>query len=207
VQRLLLLIPAWLALGACATEYPLDPTPCDDLCHATLRVACDEEPEDCVRNCELADLEPACEQTRQELTSCYSQAPNDAFVCVGDGFDSTIRVRDEICQRERDALLSCQEPDMAECLALCRPLQQQVVSAELATPTLPSREAPRLEAGLEDDVCLLLTEPCETLCWNLLSISALLVESPSQHDAEAPSSPESAIAEALADCEIDAPEL
>jgi hypothetical protein len=96
---------------------------------------------------------------------------------------------------------------MAECLALCRPLQQQVVSAELMTPTIPAREAPRLEAGLEADVCLLLTEPCETLCWNLPSISALLVESQPGRDAQAPDSPESAIAEALADCDVEAPEL
>jgi hypothetical protein len=188
-------------LGGCANEYPLAPTACDDFCRVTLRVPCDEEPEDCVRNCELVGVLPSCESAREELTACYSQAPSSAFVCVGDGFDATIRVRDSICRDERDAFLSCQEPDMSECLALCRPIQQQAVDAERVTrPLQPSSEPVSADAGSAADECLLLTQPCETLCWNLSTLSALEVEA--ELDAAALGSPESAIATALSACEL-----
>jgi hypothetical protein len=47
----------WLSvsagLPACAGDYPLSPTPCDDYCHATKGLQCDfYSPASCVAQCE-----------------------------------------------------------------------------------------------------------------------------------------------------------
>jgi hypothetical protein len=67
-------------------------------------------------------------------------------------------------------------------------------------PLQPSSEPVSADAGSAADECLLLTQPCETLCWNLSTLSALEVEA--ELDAAALGSPESAIATALSACEL-----
>jgi hypothetical protein len=162
-------LPQWgaalvlLGIGqACANEYPIAPTFCDDFCRATLRPQCDSQPEDCVRECELQDIAPACESAQRELLACYTAAPDDAFVCWGWG--SSVRVRDGVCETERDALLVCELPTIEPCLDFCRPYQR----------TLDQRlqsQSETADAAVSDD-CALLRQSCEGICWNLLTIGA-----------------------------------
>lgn len=146
----------------CANEYPIQPTFCDDFCRATLRPQCDNQPEDCVRECELRDVSARCEPDQQALLTCYTEAPDDAFACWGWG--SSVRVRDGVCEAERDAFLVCELPDIESCLDFCRPyqtaldqrLQSQVGAADASV----------------SDQCVLLRQSCEGICWNLLTIGA-----------------------------------
>ena len=161
--------PQWTAalvlLGAgqaCSNEYPIQPTFCDDFCRVTLRSECDQEPEDCVRECELQDVAPDCEPLQRQLLDCYTDAPDDAFVCWSG--NSSVRVRDGVCATQRDALLTCELPTIEPCLQFCRPYQLTLDQRLQSAPD-------GADAGVSDD-CLLLRQPCETVCWNLLTIGA-----------------------------------
>ncbi|MET0410755.1 MAG: hypothetical protein ABW217_05645, partial [Polyangiaceae bacterium] len=92
------------------SAYPIEPTFCDDWCYTLRRVACDQEPENCVRACE-ADREPRCASEHEVLRACYAAEPVESFVCVGQGFGADIRPRQGVCQPERDALIACAAPD------------------------------------------------------------------------------------------------
>lgn len=157
---------ALLLLGgasqACANEYPIAPTFCDDFCRATLRPHCDSQPEDCVRECELQAITPPCESARAELSTCYAQAPDEAFVCGGWGY--SVRVRDRVCESERDALLTCELPTIEPCLAFCRPYQSTLDQRVQSVGDDP-------DAGVAES-CPLLRQSCEGICWNLLTIGA-----------------------------------
>lgn len=167
IHRRVLSAVVWAALGTasttnCSNEYPIEPTFCDDFCRATLRSGCNSEPENCVRECELQAIEPECHSKRDELLRCYKNAPDEAFECSG--FAGT-RVKDGVCQRERDAILTCELPQMAPCLGFCRPYQA----------ALDERVQAPHDAGVSEH-CPLLRQSCEGICWNLLSIGALRAE-------------------------------
>jgi hypothetical protein len=135
------------------SDYPIEPTFCDDWCFTLRRVPCDQEPENCVRDCE-ADREPRCASEHEQLRVCYAAEPTDSFVCVGQGFGSDIRPRPGICQAERDALIACAAPEEWECVQLCRDVDA-AQPPEDETP-LPD---PRLCPGRDI--------PCGNLCRQL----------------------------------------
>lgn len=147
---------------ACGNEYPIAPTFCDEFCRATLRPQCDSQPENCVRECELQQISLSCKPAQERLLHCYEDAPDDAFVCWGWG--SSVRVRDGVCESERDALLTCELPNVELCLDFCRPYQRSL------DERLRSRSGASDAAVTED--CVLLRQSCEGLCWNLLTIGA-----------------------------------
>lgn len=154
-----LLLVAALA-GGC-DEYPLSPTFCDDWCRATLRGGCDSEPENCVRECELTRATGSCFALQRDLLECYEAAPNEAFVCVEQDFGTDNRIADGHCREERDLLFDCEAPGIGECLSLCRGFQESQLS---------SFEENQV-AGAEGE-CVVLDVSCESLCWNLLGLSA-----------------------------------
>jgi hypothetical protein len=127
------------------SEYPIAPTFCDDWCYTLRRVACDQEPENCVRSCE-ADREPRCASEHEVLRACYAAEPVDSFVCVGQGFGADIRPRQGVCQDQRDALIACAAPDEWQCLQLCREVdaeQPEEDDAPLPDPRrCPARDIP-----------------------------------------------------------------
>jgi hypothetical protein len=67
-----------LVSGACSGGYPLEPTPCDDLCNAAGNVmsCAPSDPAGCVVACEAQHLgiEP-CRGELQELLRCYRSSP------------------------------------------------------------------------------------------------------------------------------------
>lgn len=67
-----------LALPSCSGDYPLAPTPCDDLCHATQGPSCPEDyaPAACVASCESAHFgDEACRPYLEEVVRCYRDTP------------------------------------------------------------------------------------------------------------------------------------
>ncbi len=154
-------------LLACGYDYPISPSYCDDFCNATLRPGCDREPENCVRECELGFRGEACTETRHALLACYRTAPDHAFTC--NEWGSSVRVNDDTCRSERDEALVCELPGMHECLTFCRPLQQALdEQVRLSDGGAPDAAVPR--------ACPLLREPCETLCWNVVTWGVLSSE-------------------------------
>jgi len=104
-----------LAQG-CENDYPIAPTTCDDWCHATERADCqeDESPDNCVSNCEATAVGrrfPRCEPEWIELTDCYLEAPNSAFVCVADHSQPS----DSVCLEQRRQANYC----VSELTGLC----------------------------------------------------------------------------------------
>ncbi|RYZ04021.1 MAG: hypothetical protein EOO73_25545 [Myxococcales bacterium] len=75
----LLILP--LSFGGCSGGYPLEPTPCDELCHLTKGPGCaeDYQPAACVVSCEQShfDAEP-CRQLRDAMIACYRATPGAA---------------------------------------------------------------------------------------------------------------------------------
>jgi hypothetical protein len=143
-----------LLLAQCDySTYPLAPTFCDDWCYTLRRLACDQEPENCVRACE-ADREPRCADQHEALRLCYAAEPVESFVCVGQGFGADIRPRAGVCQSERDTLIQCAAPDEWRCIEMCRE-----VDAE---------QPPEDESPLPDPrVCPAREIPCGNLCRQL----------------------------------------
>jgi hypothetical protein len=148
-----------LLVAGCDTVYPLEPTFCDDWCRATLRAGCDEEPENCVRECEQNRVDASCVKLQQSLLECYQRAEDSAFTCVEVGFGNATRVAGGECQSERDALFECEAPGIGACLVTCRNIQanQQAQADGSAEPS----SAETMNA------CPALDVPCESACWNL----------------------------------------
>lgn len=179
----------WLiaaGLSSCESEYPLEPTFCDDWCRATLRAGCDEEPENCVRACEQTKASEPCFDLQRELLQCYEDASDDAFLCV-DGFGGDTRVRPETCQGQRDRLFECEAPGIGLCLDACRAIQGQQLSAGV-DETNP-------EPASDDIVCPTLNVPCESVCFNFitagvlddLDLAGFVAPNPNNDDAGSPS--------------------
>jgi hypothetical protein len=105
--------PAVVALiaalsSACQNDYPLEPTPCDDWCYATERVACgNNDPASCVAACEAdgnVPGPPQCRELWEAALSCYEKLPDEA-VCPwqlghGEAFS-------DACGPEMSAYMSC----------------------------------------------------------------------------------------------------
>jgi hypothetical protein len=163
---------AALALVGCNNEYTSAPTFCDDWCHATLRTSCGEEPDTCVRDCELTKASGDCKDLQQKLLSCYEGAAKSAFVCAGSGFRQETRVKPEVCQRERDAMYECEAPGIGTCLNLCRTIQQQQLDRTLDSKTgLVDFSLLAVDAGARPP-CPAFDQPCEALCFSLVGFSS-----------------------------------
>jgi hypothetical protein len=103
---ILALIAAFSA--ACQNDYPLEPTPCDDWCYATERVACgNSDPASCVAACEAegsAPGPPECRELWEAALSCYQQLPDEAL-CPWQFSDEA--VFSDVCGPEMNAYMSC----------------------------------------------------------------------------------------------------
>jgi len=144
-----------MCLLRCADEtYPLDPSLCDRWCRVQLRAGCDEEPENCVRNCERSRAPAGCTAPEGELLGCYERAAPSDFACSEQGFLTIARPEVWVCQKERDALIECAHPEVKACLDLCR-----VFAASYAAGIEPDASAP------ERRVCPVRDVPCDSLCW------------------------------------------
>ncbi|MDF3070823.1 MAG: hypothetical protein K0R38_6424 [Polyangiaceae bacterium] len=74
-----LLLP--LSFGGCSGGYPLEPTPCDELCHVTKGNACPEDyrPAACVVTCEQGDFDAEpCRQLFDAVIACFRDSPGAA---------------------------------------------------------------------------------------------------------------------------------
>lgn len=74
-----LLLP--LSFGGCSGGYPLEPTPCDELCHVTKGPGCAEDysPAGCVVTCERSSLDiAACRPFFDAVVECYRAKPDAA---------------------------------------------------------------------------------------------------------------------------------
>jgi hypothetical protein len=152
---LLVVVGCVPALSSCEASYPLEPTFCDDWCRALLRTECDQEPENCVRDCEMSRASETCRSLERELFQCYSGASDDDFVCTGEGFGSTNQPKVEVCRAERDALLFCEFPTAELCVDACRDLEAAFGDTD----------------GPEAGACPPLGPVCETFC---VDVSAAL---------------------------------
>lgn len=159
----------WLALCAwgCNEGYWLEPTFCDQWCAALRHPSdCAQGPASCVRDCELTKASGECFPLQERLLSCYEALDPDAFMCALPGsqvsFDDRQRVEKSACRSERDALFECEAPGFGQCLGLCRGYQEILTQGALGFPG--SVAAP--------EGCLLLTQPCETVCWTAFQFTS-----------------------------------
>jgi hypothetical protein len=154
----------YLSVTGCDySSYPIEASFCDDWCRTLRRTDCDQEPENCIRDCESALPSDRCQPLQASLLSCYAAVPPDQFECVGQGFQATVRPRPEICTLERDELISCEVPRVMDCIDVCRELD---ASDPFASPRVPTSDG-MLVAPSEDRVCPESPLPCERLCWVL----------------------------------------
>jgi hypothetical protein len=165
---------AGFALAACDDEYPLEPTFCDDWCHATLRADCGDEPDNCVRECELTKSDDECLSKQRKLMQCYESASDEAFTCAGTGFQFETRVSPTTCEAERDALFECEAPGIGVCLSFCRTTQQRQLGAIVDSDTglVDFSRLSESDAGVGAD-CPALDQPCDQLCWSVFSFTSL----------------------------------
>jgi hypothetical protein len=116
LSSLLLAATAFVAF-ACS-EYPLPPTDCDDWCFATQHGCEDDDPADCVRECEeeRATREArACDAPFHVLTACYRENPSAAFACRG---NVTRPIAG--CQDQRRDFVACMAPGGRLCFEQCQ---------------------------------------------------------------------------------------
>jgi hypothetical protein len=147
------LAAGYVAVTGCEySDYPGDATFCDDWCHVLRRSGCDQEPENCVRDCESALPSERCFELQATLLECYQSVPADRFECVGQGFQSTVRPLPEICTEQRHALIRCEVPRVMQCIDACIELDV-------------SRQA--LGDAGQGTLCPEAPFPCERLCWEL----------------------------------------
>jgi hypothetical protein len=145
--------PAWFT-QCDYTEYPLEPTFCDEWCRVLLRSNCEQEPENCVRNCERSTAPRECLELQDLLLGCYQAASAGDFVCSGQGFQQIARPEERVCQGERDALIACAYPDVKFCLDVCRAAEaSQAGDAASDAEPPPGRTCPSRDI------------PCDSLCW------------------------------------------
>lgn len=154
------------ALG-CNDGYSVQPTFCDDWCAALRHPGdCARAPASCVRDCELTKATGDCFTLQQRLLTCYEGLEADAFLCAPPRSQSSFadrqRVEKTACREERDALFECEAPGFGECLDLCR--GYQVVLTQGAG-------GDGLGVPASDD-CVLLTQPCESVCWTAFAFTS-----------------------------------
>jgi len=94
-----------LASQACSGGYPLEPTPCDDLCNATegsLYYCSRYDPAGCVAQCEAQGLSgPPCRSQREALLACFHDQPH----AISEQCSSAPNLGG--CRYTVDALLQC----------------------------------------------------------------------------------------------------
>lgn len=157
-RLLVALATGYLAVTGCDySGYPLEATFCDDWCRVLRRTGCEQEPENCIRDCEGSLPSERCLALQSSLLDCYESMPADRFECVGQGFQSTVRPRPEICTEQRQALIRCEVPRVMECVDACAALAP---SAPSMGGVVDAGAAPSLE-------CPQPPFPCERLCWEL----------------------------------------
>jgi hypothetical protein len=157
---------------SCEDDYPLAPTFCDDWCRVTLRSGCDEQPGNCVRDCELTKASDDCSARQRRLLECYADASPTSFVCTGGDFQQEIRVDPAVCQAERDALYECEAPGIGTCLSMCRITQAEQLESTYDSATgLVDFQKLATDAGV-DDACPAIDQPCEALCFSVLGFSS-----------------------------------
>jgi hypothetical protein len=135
------------------TEYPIEPTFCDDWCHVLLARDCDQEPENCVRNCERSLAPAGCFELQKTLLACYQSTPTSEFTCSGQGFQSFARPDENACPSERDALIDCAYPSVKLCLDVCRGIETDA-GADAGDAGNP-----------EGRICPSHDMPCDSICW------------------------------------------
>lgn len=161
-----------LVTWACREPYRLAATFCDDWCRATLRAGCDDEPDNCVRECELTKASEDCLASQRRLLACYEEARDSDFVCAGSGFGNATRVKPEVCRAERDALYECEAPGIGICLDLCREQQElQLARAYDSETGLVSYAQLVTDAGVVP-ACPALDQPCEALCFSVFGFES-----------------------------------
>jgi hypothetical protein len=66
-----------LAFFGCSGDYPLEPTACDDYCHATKDLQCDfYSPASCVQRCESDHKgDGACRAQLAAVITCFDSTP------------------------------------------------------------------------------------------------------------------------------------
>lgn len=99
-----LLLP--LTFGACSGGYPLEPTPCDELCHATKGPGCaeDYEPAACVVTCERGNLDAEpCRPLFDAVVACYRDTPG----AVEQRCDYWTPYEERACEPQQGALGTC----------------------------------------------------------------------------------------------------
>jgi hypothetical protein len=146
--------------GCDYNQYPIEESFCDDWCRTMRRTGCEQEPENCIRDCESALPSDRCLPLQSSLLTCYQGVPPDQFECAGQGFQTTVRPRPEICRPERDQLIACEVPRVKECIDVCRELDASnpFVGGDAGIPSLEDGPAPSCPEG---------PVPCERLCWEL----------------------------------------
>jgi hypothetical protein len=155
---LLALAIGYLAATGCDyTEYPIEATFCDDWCRVLRRTGCEQEPENCIRDCESSRASDRCFALQSSLLDCYESTPADRFECVGQGFQSRVRPRPEICTEQRHALIRCEVPRVMECVDAC-------IAVDVSGASGGAADA---GAAAATGVCPEPPFPCERLCWEL----------------------------------------
>ena len=102
-------------LAACGDEYPLDPTPCDDWCHAIDRPACGHaQPAECVAGCESEGFDPddgRCLELWEAVIGCYSAVPDQQMCGYSmDPYETSARAQ---CDQRNAEYLGCHWQDPA----------------------------------------------------------------------------------------------
>ncbi len=163
---------AYLAVTGCDySRYPVEASFCDGWCRMLRRTPCEQEPENCVRDCENSRPSARCDERQLTLLACYEGAPAEAFACVGEGFQASIRPRPEICTEERQAFVECEAPRVKACIDACEVLDQSPFDG--GTP-------------LGGERCPVAPIPCERLCWELnAQLAAAGANIPADASAEA----------------------
>lgn len=146
--------------GCDYSSYPIEASFCDDWCRTMRRTGCEQEPENCVRDCESALPSDRCLPLQSSLLTCYEGVAADQFECVGGGFQTTVRPRPEICRPERDELIACEVPRVKECIDVCREL-------DASNPFVSSDAGAASTEGGAAASCPDGPVPCERLCWEL----------------------------------------
>jgi hypothetical protein len=158
-HALLALAAGYVGVTACDyTDYPIQATFCDDWCRVMRRTGCEQEPENCIRDCQGSLPSQRCQPLQSSLLDCYQNTPADRFECVGQGFQSTVRPRPEICTEQRQSLIRCEVPRVMECVEACAELD-----ASDPSRSPDAGASPGASAGM----CPQPPFPCERLCWEL----------------------------------------
>jgi len=146
--------------GCDYSDYPIEASFCDDWCRTLRRTPCEQEPENCIRDCENSLPSARCFDRQVTLLACYEETSPEQLVCVEQGFQGQVRPMPDICTEDRDALIECEAPRVKECIDACRQLDAE-------DPVVPGE-------GIAVEICPESPVPCERLCWEINARADLL---------------------------------